>query len=173
MTHEVLYRRAHHPELYTVVRDETTMYTKLVAARSFRKGEIITPLENIERNKERRWTSVQIGKNSHIELTDELVFMNHSCNPSVIVDTTEMVVRAARNIEPGDEITFFYPSTEWEMASPFVCNCNQDNCLKVIAGAYHLPVSRLSKYFINKHICELIVDSLSQGRAPYSNSTLQ
>jgi hypothetical protein len=49
------------------------MYTKLVAARSFRKGEIITHLENIERNKERRWTSLQIGKNSHVELTDELV----------------------------------------------------------------------------------------------------
>jgi hypothetical protein len=52
------------------------MYTKLVAARSFRKGEIITHLENIERNKERRWTSLQIGKNSHVELTDELVSSN-------------------------------------------------------------------------------------------------
>jgi hypothetical protein len=82
-----------------------------------------------------------------------------------------MVIRAARNIEPGDEITFFYPSTEWDMAAPFVCNCNQDNCLQVIAGAYHLPVSVLSKYFINKHICELILEALSRRRTQRSNLT--
>ena len=34
-----------------------------------------------------------------------------------------MRLTALRPISEGDELTFFYPSTEWAMAEPFECGC--------------------------------------------------
>ncbi len=87
--------------------------------------------------------------------------MNHSCNPSVIVDVQAMEVKANKDLVAGDELTFFYPSTEWKMASPFVCTCDSPQCLQVIAGAEHIPIGRLKKYHINQHIVEMITELLA------------
>jgi len=72
-----------------------------------------------------------------------------------------MKVYAAKDLKPGDEITFFYPSTEFMMAQPFPCWCGARECVKIVAGAYYVPPAQLSAYFINKHIREAIVKSLS------------
>ena len=50
----------------------------------------------------------------------------HSCAPSVVLDTVARTVVAAHDLAPGDEVTFFYPSTEWRMAEPFPCWCGAD-----------------------------------------------
>jgi hypothetical protein len=39
------------------------------------------------------------------------------------------VLRAIRNIEPGDELHYFYPSTEWAMADIFDCQSGEVDCL--------------------------------------------
>ena len=54
--------------------------------------------------------------------------------------------RAARRA-PADRAratssTFFYPSTEWAMASPFDCHCGSARCLGRIAGASQVPAAR-------------------------------
>jgi hypothetical protein len=53
---------------------------------------------------------------------------------------------------------------EWEMSCPFACNCQSINCLRVIAGAAHLTPAQLSRYFVNQHIVDLIVDNLAPAR---------
>lgn len=59
--------------------------------------------------------------------------MNHSCAPSAYLKLTprlrpdEWVLCAgSAGIKAGDDITFFYPSTEWEMAQPFDCACGAE-----------------------------------------------
>jgi hypothetical protein len=70
-----------------------------------------------------------------------------------------MEVRAAKPIRPGMPVTFFYPSTEWDMAQPFKCNCGAKECLGVIHGAKHLPRHVLRKYYLNQHIKRMLYDS--------------
>jgi hypothetical protein len=71
----------------------------------------------------KRYSSVQVGCNEHVELNSDFVYLNHSCSPNVAVDTEQWCFVAYRDISAGDELTFFYPSTEWEMAQPFECWC--------------------------------------------------
>lgn len=67
-------------------------------------------------------TSVQVGVDQHIEVGETLAFMNHSSNPTcklrVRYNALEVVPR--RKLVPGDQITFNYNTTEYDMAEPFV-----------------------------------------------------
>jgi hypothetical protein len=66
--------------------------------------------------------------------------LNHFCIPNTLIDTENLSVIAARAISVGEELTFFYPSTEWEMARPFICLCKTPGCLGLVAGAKFLPL---------------------------------
>ena len=82
-----------------------------------------------------RWT-VQVGPHRHAEMRPaELSYSNHSCNPNVEIDTTASVVRALRDIAPGDDIVWFYPSTEWQMTESFECECGAATCIGLVNGA--------------------------------------
>ena len=85
--------------------------------------------------------------------------MNHSCEPNAILDTTKMEVRTTGRIEAGTPVTFFYPSTEWDMAQPFECFCRSKDCLGTVSGAKDIPRQILSKYFLNQHIKRALYDS--------------
>jgi hypothetical protein len=85
--------------------------------------------------------------------------MNHSCAPTAIVDVMNMEVRAAIAIAPGQPVTFFYPSTEWDMAQQFQCNCKAKNCLGIVVGSKYVPRRILRLYFLNDHIKQLLYDS--------------
>jgi hypothetical protein len=97
-------------------------------------------------------TSIQINKHEHIEEFSRLAYLNHSCDPNILMDFSQMELRAVRDIGPGEELTFFYPSTEWDMCTPFQCLCGSSQCLKKITGARYLPLNVLGRYFINQHI---------------------
>lgn len=74
-------------------------------------------------------TSVQIGKNKHIE--DKLAgFMNHSCRANAKLLKRKQQFVSLRNIPKGEEITFNYNKNEARLASPFKCEC----CGKKICG---------------------------------------
>ncbi len=97
--------------------------------------------------------TVQVGLNKHITLIPPfLQYVNHSCDPNVFFDTTKMEVVCMKQIQPGEELRFFYPSTEWEMDQPFVCNCGSSNCLQLINGAAHLSDETLAQYRLSDFI---------------------
>ncbi|MBS1509358.1 MAG: SET domain-containing protein-lysine N-methyltransferase [Bacteroidetes bacterium] len=99
------------------------------------------------------YLTVQTGEHTHITLQPEfLQYINHSCEPNVFFDTTTMQLVCLRPLLPGDELTFFYPSTEWHMSQPFVCNCKTESCLQLINGAAHLDTSTLNKYRLTDFI---------------------
>ena len=64
------------------------------------------------------------------------IYTNHSCSPNSSVRGRELV--AICPITSGDEITFDYETTEWDMAEPFHCLCGSPDCRKVIKGFKHL-----------------------------------
>lgn len=135
-------------------------YRSLVTKQAFRRGDIICPIPTESLYNKPNQFTVQIGVDQHVEVRN-LASMNHSCDPSTILDTTRMLVFAARDLQPEDELTFFYPSTEWEMSSPFICLCGSPSCIHVVAGARFLPLSTLENHFLNHHIRQLMIELLN------------
>jgi hypothetical protein len=87
--------------------------------------------------------SVQVGRDLHIDMPEGFVaeqvldrfywrFTNHSCEPNAFVRDRDMV--ALTCIEPWQQITFDYNTTEYDMAEPFDCRCGSTSCLGEIRG---------------------------------------
>jgi hypothetical protein len=68
--------------------------------------------------------------------------VNHSCNPNVAFDLSSLyspesdiastwhLKSLSRPIKAGEPLTFFYPSTEWDMDRGFDCACGEEvSCL--------------------------------------------
>ncbi|KAH7119728.1 hypothetical protein B0J11DRAFT_68784 [Dendryphion nanum] len=108
------------------------------------------------------YSSVQASRDLHIELNCDLVYINHSCKPTLVFDMSRWEVRVnpdlERGLKVGDELTFFYPSTEWNMSQPFECLCKQAECNGKISGAKDMSVEVLKKYWLSQHIQELLED---------------
>jgi hypothetical protein len=101
--------------------------------------------------------SIQIALHEHAEpLPNYLRYLNHSCAPNLFVDVRAKQVITLRAIAAGDELTFFYPSTEWRMQSPFPCACRAEQCCGEIRGAAELPAGVLQRYRLSAVIMELI-----------------
>ncbi|HLF74232.1 MAG TPA: SET domain-containing protein-lysine N-methyltransferase [Anaerolineales bacterium] len=135
-------------------------FRSLITKQAHTKGEIICeiPTEKVV-DKPNRYT-VQIGRDRHTQV-GKLSALNHSCDPNVILDTERLVMVARRDIEKEEELSFFYPSTEWEMEAPFICLCGASNCIHVVAGARFLPLSTLENHYLNRHIREMMIELLN------------
>lgn len=96
--------------------------------------------------------TVQVTQDSHILEHTLLRYINHSCDPNIFVDTQNRCCRALRNLFIGEELRFFYPSTEWELSRSFQCNCQSPFCLIEVFGAKNINQELLCKYRLNKHI---------------------
>lgn len=119
--------------------------------------------------------TVQVAEDHHIELAPVyLELINHSCDPNVFFDAQRWQLVALRPIAPGDELCFFYPSTEWEMASPFECACGTDRCLGRITGASRLPREVLASHRLALHIQRLLArqERAEEAREPGLFATL-
>ena len=97
--------------------------------------------------------SVQVGENQHIELNPNyLQYINHSCDPNIYFDIRRMAIITLKPIQSGEEIAFFYPSTEWKMSEPFECSCGSSDCLKLIKGGAFLSHDNLTKYRLSEFV---------------------
>ncbi len=144
----------------TLIIKTENKFRSLITKQAYKKGEIICeiPTEKLFDNANRY--TVQIARDRHTEV-GKLSALNHSCDPNVILDTEHLQMVACRDIEKGEELSFFYPSTEWEMDAPFICLCGASNCIHVVAGARFLPLSTLENHYLNRHIRELMIELLN------------
>ena len=134
-----------------------THHHSLHAAAAFNEGDIITNFTSCTTQTYPTYLTIQKGHNIHITLGPSyLEFINHSCDPNVFFDTDTMEMICIRSIKPGEEIRFFYPSTEWQMDRPFECNCGSNKCLKVIEGAFAIDPQTLSKYRLTNYISQQV-----------------
>jgi hypothetical protein len=96
--------------------------------------------------------SLQLGQDRHLHVpTDEggvenpdffWRYLNHSCQPNGYIDTAELTFVALRKIRKGEECTFNYLTTEFEMAVPFTCRCGAAKCFGLIRGSAHLSAEQ-------------------------------
>jgi hypothetical protein len=119
------------------------------AIRTFGASQIMTQPD--------RYTVQTATANRHIILEPEfLLYINHHCRPNVFFDLRTMQLRAVAPIRKGDELTFFYPSTEWSMSEAFTCHCGSAHCLGKIQGAAFLDEETLKTYDLSEHIKDLM-----------------
>jgi len=137
--------------------DEESLAKALFATCSFEPGDIICRFSGAAILNEPTYLTVQVGETEHIHLQPEfLQYINHSCNPNVIFNTTLYQLECLQPIKTGDELCFFYPATEWSMAQPFECLCGSKKCLKYIQGAAHLPIESLEGYKLTDFIQRML-----------------
>ena len=128
---------------------------KLLAAIPFTKGDIVDTFINAPAVLTPTYQTIQVNVQDHVFVPDTLAKLNHSCYPTTFVDTKRRLIIARQDIAVGEELTFFYPSTEWVMTEPFDCQCGSTECIGWIRGAKFLSPNLLPRYFINFHILQL------------------
>lgn len=116
------------------------------------------------------FTTVQVQDIGHFQFDNEFEYMNHSCDPSAALlvlpqpdGSVHVNIRAIKAISPGDDITFFYPSTEWDMDEPFACRCKDfsggDGCISQIGGAKYIDRDLLVKNKAKWGISDWIIEA--------------
>lgn len=121
-------------------------YLKVKAIRIIHKGDEVLKLTGRIITKPTKYT-IQLCENKHLESFSSDYndnnsvwrYINHSCSPNCIVDTINLKIIADKNILPGEEITFDYNTTEYEMVSPFNCACKNEMCKGEIKGSKYQP----------------------------------
>ncbi|PLB47655.1 hypothetical protein P170DRAFT_437437 [Aspergillus steynii IBT 23096] len=146
-----------HPGKLHVHRSSKPFASGATSQTSLPAGSVFTPITGTT-SSHKAYTSVQTGRDSHIELNSDLVYCNHSCAPTLDFDMHAMQVRvvAGRDLKVGDPLTFFYPSSEWEMDQAFECMCGAESCKGFIKGAKEMSRDQLKGYWLNPHITELL-----------------
>jgi hypothetical protein len=69
---------------------------------------------------------------------------------------TLSILAGPRGLRPGDELTFFYPSTEWRMAQAFDCFCGTPSCRGRISGAESMDPKALEGVWLNGFMREML-----------------
>lgn len=146
-----------------IMQNSSTGEKSLHATSFFDAGEVICEFGSDKILHTPNYLTVQTGEDTHITLKPEfLQYINHSCSPNVFFDTSAMQLVALKEIQPGDELLFFYPSTEWDMAQPFDCFCGTPQCLHRIQGAAHLTDEEAMRYRLTLFIQQKINNRTAQ-----------
>ena len=162
-------------DLQDILEYSTTPFgqTSVISRVARTRGSHLCYITNHSAVPEATWSSFQSSRTHHAELNSALVYMNHSCDPTVelVVQTLdpnasypngvagEVRVARDRDLRIGDHVTFFYPSTEWA-TRPFQCLCRSEGkkCIGMQKGAKFLSKEVLDQYFINNHIHDLVAE---------------
>ncbi len=144
-------------EIVEIWKEDPTGQHSTFSLRNFEPGDIVCEFGATAILQTPSYLTIQVNTNEHICLQPLfLQYINHSCSPNVFFDTTTFKVVCLQPIKAGDELCYFYPSTEWEMAQPFQCVCGSVNCLGYINGASYLSKQILEDYrfsdFINQQL---------------------
>ena len=133
--------------LSEVRTDVTTGHRSLFSKKVFHPDDVISHFYWEEVRNTPTYLTVQIGEDRHVELLPTyLECANHSCHPNAFFDTTKKQLVCIRPIQVAEEITFFYPSAEWDMDQPFDCHCKSSECIGHIAGAKYLSPDQTQHY---------------------------
>lgn len=133
----------------SIITDQNAFF----ALQSFQSGEVIAEFSAGTIAAEPTYLTVQIDIGKHITLQPEfLQYINHSCDPNVFFDTTSMELVTLKEVQAGEEMTFFYPSSEWEMKQTFDCYCGTPQCVGKIRGAAFLSKNVWKRYRLTDFI---------------------
>ncbi|KAL4916013.1 hypothetical protein BDW62DRAFT_218981 [Aspergillus aurantiobrunneus] len=166
-----------HPDRLQVVKGDQPFQSSARSLIALPAGALFARITTATHVEQTTYTSVADGVNSRIELNSDLVYCNHSCQPSLVFDMTRFEVRVVDNrpLSVGDELTFFYPSTEWTMVQAFQCQCaaGADRCLGLISGSRDLELAVLQRYWLNEHVWKLVAEKMNCAKETALDSERQ
>lgn len=116
-------------------------------------GSVLVSFARSPRFRTATYLTVQLDAETH--LRPEPAFLecvNHSCAPNVAFDMAQLALVALTDLRAGDELVYFYPSTEWQMAQPFTCACGASACLGRIDGASRLTAAQVARYALSPFV---------------------
>ncbi len=121
-----------------VVRKENGHGFGVFAARDFRPDEGIFLFDAVFVTSPDRYT-IQVNGAKHLDTGTHMgLFVNHSCAPNSRFCGEQLGLFAIAPIRTGEELTFNYLTTEWDMAAPFECRCGSEPCHGTISGFRYL-----------------------------------
>jgi hypothetical protein len=133
---------AGHAETFPMEVRDVGGYKGVFAKETLEEGTVISLAGVVSAAPSRH--SLQLDRERHLVLPDAAdgadrpdhfwKYLNHSCRPNGCIDTRGPSFRALRMIAPGEECTFNYLTTEYEMAEPFECLCGSPDCFGTIGG---------------------------------------
>jgi hypothetical protein len=133
----------------------------VVARVAIAKGTQVLAIEGPLVDHPTRYT-IQVGVDMHVDAEADPKtgrahpiwrFLNHACAPNTRIEGRSLV--AGKRIRAGEEITFDYETTEWDMAAPFPCGCAAATCRGLIRGFRHLtPAQRQRLAGAAPHVLE-------------------
>ena len=173
-----------HPDILEIIKKGGSFASYAIARRSFDIGALIATVRIPKLTlSESAYSTLQVGyrPGHHIEFDDDFLYIDHSCDPTleyhisnpslhqsdevesatgheIVIEIRVAYRRDAHGnaigLSTGEKLTFFYPSTEWDMKQPFECLCGTSRCLGYVQGARYVPESLVfgSEYFFNDHI---------------------
>jgi hypothetical protein len=134
----------------------------VIATAPIEPGEVLFEFSGVVEPSPGRYT-LQVGRDAHLASSEALWrYINHACAPSTRLElgpgTPSGRVLARTPLGPGQEVTFNYVTTEWDMAAPFRCACGAASCLGWISGARHLSDAQMAQLApeLMPHIQELL-----------------
>lgn len=165
-----------HPNI-EVVENEVIHGKGLVAVGPIRKGEIVSRLEPDQPtyliSDVLTWSQEDQDKLLHygyqyredkiIEEQGVEKYMNHSCDPNTMwLDDDTMI--ASRDIEPGEEITFDYATTEITIPFEMQCRCGAAKCRGLVTNLDHLNEAWQARYgeYLPAHTRKAIAEAKKQ-----------
>jgi len=75
--------------------------------------------------------------------------LNHSCDPNVFLDMSELWLWALKDIRKGDRLTMDFAATEDKLQRQFACRCNCPGCRGWITGYDESPNANGQLFFQN------------------------
>ncbi len=140
-------------DLFEVRLNPVSGFKALFANQPFEAGEELFVFKVKSLRDTPTYLTVQIDEKTHFEFEPEfLQYMNHHCDPNVHLDLNNYTLVALKSIQEGEEIHFFYPSTEWKMDRPFACHCGSEKCIGIVSGAHALSKTQLANYPLSPYI---------------------
>jgi uncharacterized protein len=85
--------------------------------------------------------SLQINKTDFMVSKGKLNFLNHSCNPNagILIIGKNAILKAIKDINKDEEITFDYSTNMYNDGWNMKCNCKSKNCRGLIIEFKELP----------------------------------
>lgn len=144
------------PRIQVIVKGN---YHSIIARENIHSGEDVCEFSGEPYDHATAHT-LQADENKHILCPGGPVYTNHSCDPcahfSFRPEEPFPILVAHRDIAAGDEITFDYNTTEWEMSTPFQCLCGSKQCIGLIQGFKHLDRKRQLAVLATGHVAPYI-----------------
>jgi hypothetical protein len=119
-------------EMNTEIVNHTLKGRIVLALRSFKKGELVTVSKPVGIAAKRDRHSIQLKEAFHIYLDEPGAIFSHSCHWNLGIADNEyggINFYASRDIECGEELSFFYGMTEAESIAVPDCKCGYAHCL--------------------------------------------